>query len=94
MREREGGSAERIWSAVWEKRKAETFLTVQDVEAVLLFGKTLGYADREQQMGSILLFRRYLEETMTQGKKRLEKNGRLYYSISGLSGLLLIVTLL
>ena len=94
MRERAGESAEGIWSAVWEKRKGETFLTAQDVEAVLLFGKTLGYADREQQAGSILLFRRYLEETMAQGKRRLEKNGRLYYSISGLSGLLLIVTLL
>ena len=94
MRERTGGSAEGIWSDVWERRKAETFLTKQDLEAVLLFGKTLGCADREQQAGNILLFRRYLEEAAAQGKKRLEKNGRLYYSIGGLSGLLLIVMLL
>ena len=40
------------------------------------------------------LLLRYLEEALAQGRKRLEKNGRLYYGIGGLSGLLIIVTLL
>ena len=62
--------------------------------AVLSFGKTLGYLDKAQQEGSIRLFLRYLAEALEQGKKRMEKNGRLYYGVGALSGLLLIVTLL
>lgn len=49
---------------------------------------------KAQQEGSICLLLRYLEEALAQGRKRLEKNGRLYYGIGGLSGLLIIVTLL
>ena len=94
MQERAGESAEAIWTEVWKKRIKATFLIERDLEAVLAFGKTLGYADREQQAGSMILFQRYLQETRTQGKKRLEKNGRLYYSMGVLSGLLLVVTLL
>ena len=94
MQGRAGDSAEEIWKNVWEKRIKATFLTERDLEAILTFGKTLGYADREQQTGSMALFQRYLQETRTQGKKRLEKNGKLYYSMGGLSGLLLVVTLL
>lgn len=41
-----------------------------------------------------MLLLRYLEQALSQGRKRLEKNGRLYYGIGGLSGLLIIVTLL
>lgn len=93
MQERAGESAEVIWSEVWHRKGGATFLTKRDLEAVRVFGKTLGYADREQQTGSILLFQRYLQDALEQGKKRLEKNGRLYYSIGGLSGLLLVVTL-
>ena len=56
--------------------------------------ENLGYLDKAQQEGSICLLLRYLEEALAQGRKRLEKNGRLYYGIGGLSGLLIIVTLL
>lgn len=94
MQERTEGSAEEIWSEVWEKRMNATFLIQGDLEAILLFGQTLGYADREQQVGNIALFRQYLQDTLQQGRKRLEKNGRLYYSMGALSGLLLVVTLL
>ena len=64
------------------------------MDMVLSFGKTLGYLDKAQQEGSICLLLRYLEEALAQGRKRSEKNGRLYYGIGGLSGLLIIVTLL
>ncbi len=94
MAERDGASAELIWEEVWRKQVVHTFLTVEDLDAVLLFGKTLGYLDKAQQEGSIRLLLRYIEDALEQGKKRLEKNGRLYYSMGGLSGLLIVVTLL
>lgn len=94
MAARTGETAEELWAAVWQAHLAQTYLTAADHNAVLQFGKTLGYLDRAQQEGSIRLFAAYLTEEWTQGKKRLEKNGRLYYGVSGLCGLLLVVTLL
>ncbi len=94
MEQRDGSSAEDIWREVWQEKAKQTYFTHDDIEAVLFFGRSLGYLDREQQEGSIRLFLRYLEDCMEQGRKRLEKNGRLYYGVSVLSGLLLVVTLL
>ena len=94
MAKRDGSSAEDIWTEVWQKKTGHTLLSAEDMEALLLFGKTLGYLDKEQQEGSIRLFLHYLEGSLEHGKKRLEKNGRLYYGMGGLSGLLLVVTLL
>ena len=94
LTERKRGSAEEIWTEAWSKRRNQIFLTAEDLDMVLSFGKTLGYLDKAQQEGSICLLLRYLEEALAQGRKRLEKNGRLYYGIGGLSGLLIIVTLL
>lgn len=94
MAERERASAEEIWTEAWSKKRNQIFLTAEDLDMVLSFGKTLGYLDKAQQEGSICLLLRYLEEALAQGRKRLEKNGRLYYGIGGLSGLLIIVTLL
>ena len=94
MARRDGSSAEEIWAEVWQAEAVHTFLTSEDLDAILLFGRTLGYLDKEQQEGSIHLLLRYIEHALEQGKKRLEKNGRLYYGMGGLSGLLIIVTLL
>lgn len=91
---REGESAEEIWEEVWREDIDHTFLLAEDMEAVFLFGKSLGYLDKEQQEGSIRLLLRYIEQALEQGRKRLEKNGRLYYGMGCLSGLLLVVTLL
>ena len=94
MQEREGGSAEEIWAEVWQGKAERLFLTTEDVDAVLLFGKTLGYLDKEQQESSIQLLLRYIRNALEQGRKRLDKNGRLYYGMGGLSGLLVVVMLL
>lgn len=94
MQERDGASAESIWEEVWQEEAVHTFLTAADLDAVFLFGKSLGYLDKEQQEGGIRLLLRYIEQALEQGRKRLEKNGRLYYGMGCLSGLLLVVTLL
>lgn len=94
MAGRERASAEEIWTEVWQRQSGILFLTAEDMDMVLSFGKTLGYLDKAQQEGSIRLFLRYLAEALERGKKRMEKNGRLYYGVGVLSGLLLIVTLL
>ena len=94
MKERAGDSAEEIWQEVWKKEGLHTFLLPDDLDAVLLFGRSLGYLDKVQQENSIHLLLRYIEDALETGRKRLEKNGRLYYGMGGLSGLLIVVTLL
>lgn len=94
MAERQAETAEQVWQEVWQREAAHTFFNREDMEAVLFFGRSLGYLDKAQQENSIRLLLRYIESALAQGRKRLEKNGRLYCGVSGLSGLLIVVTLL
>ena len=79
---------------VWKTEVVHTFFTGEDLDAVILFGRSLGYLDKTQQENSIRLLLRYIDGALERGRKRLEKNGRLYCGVSGLSGLLIVVTLL
>ena len=94
LAERQGETAEKIWQEIWQKEVVHTFLAAEDLDAILVFGRSLGYLDKTQQENSIGLLLRYIENVLSQGRKRLEKNGRLYYGMGGLSGLLIVVTLL
>ncbi|WP_405729095.1 stage III sporulation protein AB [Anaerotignum sp.] len=94
MAAREGETAEEIWQKTWQEEGRHTFLTMEDMDALLAFGRSLGYLDQTQQENSIRLLLRYIEDALTQGRKRLEKNSRLYYGMGCLSGLLIVVTLL
>ena len=94
MAARRGRTAEEIWQEVWRQDGVHTYFSAADVEAVLQFGDSLGYLDKVQQENSIGLLLRYITEARTQGRKRLEKNGRLYCAMGCLSGMLIVVTLL
>ena len=94
MKERQVETAEQVWHEVWKTEAGHTFFTGEDLDAVVLFGRSLGYLDKAQQENSIRLLLRYIDGALARGRKRLEKNGRLYCGVSGLSGLLIVVTLL
>ncbi|MDO4531382.1 MAG: stage III sporulation protein AB [Bacillota bacterium] len=94
LSERQGESAEEIWRRVWQEAAGKTFLTAEDEKNILAFGHSLGYLDRGQQEKSIALLLRTIEGELSRGRERLRKNGRLYYGMGTLSGLLLVVTLL
>ena len=94
LRGRQVESAEVAWIEVWQEAGEQTFLSQEDKAAVLLLGKSLGYLDKTQQESSIRLLLRYIEEARQQGRTRLEKNGKLYYGLGCLSGLLMVVILL
>lgn len=94
MEERQGDSAEEIWESTWLEVGKRSYLTAVDLEELTAFGRTLGFLEKEQQEGSIDMLMHYLQEKQERIKKRLDKNGRLYYSMGVLSGLLLVITLL
>ena len=91
---RQGETAEEIWRQVWTEAFPRTFLRDEDQRNILSFGHSLGYLDRVQQEKSIGLLLRAIEGELSVGRQRLEKNGRLYYGVSALVGLLVVVSLL
>lgn len=94
MEERQGNSAEEIWESTWVEVGKKSYLTAVDLEELTAFGRTLGFLEKEQQEGSMDMLLHYLREMQEKISKRLDKNGRLYYSMGVLSGLLLVITLL
>ncbi|WP_304507206.1 stage III sporulation protein AB [Anaerotignum sp.] len=94
MEERQGNSAEEIWESTWVEVGKKSYLTAVDLEELTAFGRTLGFLEKEQQEGSMDMLLHYLREVQEKISKRLDKNGRLYYSMGVLSGLLLVITLL
>jgi stage III sporulation protein AB len=94
MEERQGNSAEEIWESTWTEFGKKSYLTAVDLEELTAFGRTLGFLEKEQQEGSMDMLLHYLRQMQEKINRRLEKNGRLYYSMGVLSGLLLVITLL
>lgn len=94
MTARDSGTAEEIWERIWLETGKNTYLTAADLDEVIAFGKTLGFLEKQQQEGSVTLLLLYLREGQSRIKKRMAKNGKLYYSMGVLSGLLLVITLL
>ena len=94
MQQRTEQTAEEIWESVWRKHLPCTFLTGRDYEALMQYGKTLGYLNKEQQKDNSRFLLEYLQREQETLRRRLEKNGRLYYSMGFLGGLLVVVILL
>lgn len=94
LERREGASVEEIWGRVWQKEGRRTYLTEVDLKEIELFGNTLGILERNQQEGSMELLLLYIRQTQERLRKRLDKNGKLYYSMGVISGLMLSVILL
>lgn len=94
MAERTKETAEEIWERVWRKHLPKTYFSAGDYEAILHFGQTLGFLDQKQQVCSAELLLGYLREEQSRLQKKLDKNGRLYYGIGMLGGVLLVIVLL
>ncbi|KXL53043.1 stage III sporulation protein SpoAB [Anaerotignum neopropionicum] len=94
MEERQGNSADEIWESTWVELGKKSYLTAVDLNELMAFGRTLGFLEKEQQEGSMDMLLHYLREVEERINKRLDKNGRLYFSMGVLGGLLMVITLL
>lgn len=94
MGERQEETADIIWERVWRKFLPKTYFSGEDYSVILSFGRTLGFLDKTQQKGSTELFLHEIREAEKKLNKKLEKNGKLYYSMGVLGGILLAVILL
>lgn len=94
LQQREEQTAEEIWTTVWQREAKRMYLSAEDIQIILEFGKTLGYLDKQQQENSMQRLLFDLEQIEKRVTQRLQQNGKLYYSMGILCGLLLIVVLL
>lgn len=94
MTRREGETAEEIWERIWLEKGKMTALTAVDIDEVLAFGRTFSMIESRKDTGSMELLQFYLKDSQLRIQKRLDKNGKLYYSMGAITGLLLVVVLL
>ncbi len=94
MKERSGGTLAEMFRDVLEMKKEDSALQAKDFEELSNFGATLQSLARKENEGSIDFLLEYIKKEVALLEKRIEKNGKLYYSVGILSGLLLVVMLL
>lgn len=83
-----------FWKS-WEK-SIHTYLETSaldrhEKEELILFGKNLGYLDREMQTGAIELYLRQLDEEMGQLGRELDARKKLYCCLGVIGGIFLAV---
>ena len=94
MEQRTSAGAEIIWEQAVLKNCGGTYFVGEDLDAIIGFGKSLGYLNQTQQEASIDLLLTYLSDTEQQLLDKRAKNSRLYGSMGVLGGILMIVVLL
>ncbi len=94
IQHRKGISLGQIWENSWLTFLKDTYFNTQDIKEIIAFGNTLHFLEKQQQEASFDLLLTYIRQEQAIIQKRLEKNGKLYYSLGILSGLLIVVTLL
>lgn len=80
---------------LWERSVAEcvgkTYLSAEDREQLLSFGKTLGYLDAGMQLMNITLLTDYISGKVAALNENRYKSRRMYQGLGVLVGLLIIV---
>jgi stage III sporulation protein AB len=93
LAENSGETVYRLWESAVEKHKRRYSLAEEDWEALLAFGKTLGYLDKKMQLNAIDFTNRYIDEKTAALQVGCDKNKRMYRSLGMLGGVLAAVVL-
>lgn len=86
-----GGSAAEAWGQALGRTRL--FLEEEDAECLRAFGKTLGYLDRDLQIGAIRTVLGQLADRENFLAEKQRKDGKLYRNLGILGGLLVAVLL-
>lgn len=91
LEKREENSAESIWCMCWGYYEKDCYFSKIDMEEIMAFGKVLNNMTSKKQGDNLEYIFNYIKEQKEVIDKRLEKNGRFYYSLGILSGMLFVV---
>lgn len=91
---RNGENAFEIWESSIKSNLSKAHFALDDIEAFLSFGRTVGYSDKAHQLANADIAISYIEEKQKYLKEKLNKNSKMYKSMGFLTGALITVILL
>ncbi len=80
-----------LWEESLLQHEKQSYFTKEDITQLTLFGKTLGYLDKNMQIHNISMATDYINSKITLLNQTRYKNKRLFQSLGVLGGLLLVV---
>jgi stage III sporulation protein AB len=83
-----------IWSNIFTLKQHEFFMDAQDLDNIIVFGRTLGHIDKDLQVSSIDQLISYMEHKIVFVNDTGIKNRRMYLSLGIITGLVVVVVLL
>ena len=85
---------EEIWQNSITLQSGRTYLNKEDIGALISFGRTLGYLDRDMQASGIAITIGYIDTAVEALSMTRAKNQKLFASLGAFSGLVTVIILL
>jgi len=87
-------SIEEIWQSCLSAEMGKTYLNKEDTAALISFGRTLGYLDRDMQASGITVAIGYIDTAIAALAETRAKNQKLFTSLGVFAGLMTVIILL
>ena len=85
---------EEIWQNSIHSQASRTYLNIEDISALISFGRTLGYLDRDMQASGIMIAIGYIDTAVASLATTRAKNQKLFASLGAFAGLITVIILL
>jgi len=85
---------EEIWQGCIASHASKTYLNKEDISALISFGRTLGYLDRDMQASGIMITIGYIDTAVAALSTTRAKNQKLFASLGVFAGLVTVIILL
>jgi len=83
-----------IWKGCIAAQASRTYLNKEDISALISFGRTLGYLDRDMQASGIMITISYIDTVVATLALTRAKNQKLFASLGAFAGLVTVIILL
>lgn len=93
FREKAAEGAYIIWEESLKNSVKNSFLTEEDINSLIMFGKSLGFSDRRCQVSNVNLAVEYIDNKLYELRKKYIKEAKLFRSLGVLTGLLAAVVI-
>jgi stage III sporulation protein AB len=91
LEKEENNSIAEIWRESITEYATRTYFSKEDLDEIIVFGKTLGYLDKGMQLHSIEFLTGYIDEKIVALNKTRFLNKKMYRSLGILGGVLIII---
>lgn len=92
-REKTIGSMNEIWNDGVIGILPNSYFTNEDLEYIFSFGRTLGYADKNQQANNVTIMLGYIETAQEELREKKSTEERLYKTLGVMCGLMISIVL-